>query len=197
MPDGGGGGTRRVSARVRAVLRVVHRDAGYFVVGLTFVYAVSGLAVNHIKDWDPNFRHVEATHHVPAPLPADDDAAGRAVLSTLGISESPKEIYRTNETDLEITLEHRTLHADPRTGVVTDEREEPRPFVRLANWLHLNRGKKAWTYVADGYAVLLLYLATSGLFMLPGRKGLLGRGAVLAGLGVALPVLYVVLSGGP
>jgi hypothetical protein len=196
MADGGGGG-RRASARLRAVLRILHRDAGYFVVGLTFVYAISGIAVNHIKDWDPNFRHVEASHRVALPLPDDDDAAGRAVLAALGVTETPREIYRTSDTDLEITLEHRTLHADPTTGLVRDERDEPRPFVRLANWLHLNRGKKAWTFVADAYAALLLYLATSGLFMLPGRKGLLGRGAILAGLGIAVPVLYVVLSGGP
>jgi hypothetical protein len=45
--------------------------------------------------------------------------------------------------------------------------------------------------------VLLLFLATSGLFMLPGRKGLLGRGAILALLGAAVPIVYVVLSGGP
>ena len=35
--------------------------------------------------------------------------------------------------------------------------------------------KKAWTYFADGYAVFLLFLALSGLFMIPGRKGLFGR----------------------
>jgi hypothetical protein len=45
--------------------------------------------------------------------------------------------------------------------------------------------------------VLLLFLATSGLFMLAGRKGLLGRGGVLLVLGILVPVLYVVLSGGP
>ena len=50
----------------------------------------------------------------------------------------------------------------------------------MANWLHLNRGKKAWTYVADSYAAFLLFLAFSGLFMIPGRKGLIGRGAIIA-----------------
>ena len=70
-------------------------------------------------------------------------------------------------------------------------------LLRVANWLHLNRGKKAWTWVADGYAVLLLYLATSGLFMLPGKKGFFGRGAILFALGVAVPIGYVVFSGGP
>jgi hypothetical protein len=70
-------------------------------------------------------------------------------------------------------------------------------LLRVANWLHLNRGKKAWTYVADGYAAFLLILAGTGLFMLPGRKGLIGRGGLLVALGVAVPVLYVTLSGGP
>ena len=51
--------------------------------------------------------------------------------------------------------------------------------------------------MADSYAVLLLLLATSGLLMIPGRKGLLGRGAVIALTGALVPVLYVVLSGGP
>ena len=67
----------------------------------------------------------------------------------------------------------------------------------MANSLHLNRGKAAWTYFADAYAVGLLFLALSGLFMIPARSGLLGRRGLLVGLGVALPVLYVTLSGGP
>jgi hypothetical protein len=45
--------------------------------------------------------------------------------------------------------------------------------------------------------VLLLLLAGSGLFMIPGKKGLIGRGALIAAAGAAVPVLYVVLSGGP
>src|SRR5262249_39022729 len=94
-------------------------------------------------------------------------------------------------------LEHRTLHVTPSSGRVVEEGQAPRLFLRVANWLHLNRGKKAWKYVADTYAVILLYLALSGLFMIPGRKGLVGRGAVIAALGPAVPIGYVGPSGGP
>jgi len=80
---------------------------------------------------------------------------------------------------------------------VTEQGREDRWFFRLANWLHYNRGKKAWTYVADAYAVLLLYLACSGLFMLKGRLGMRWRGTLLVGLGVAVPITYVAWSGGP
>ena len=67
----------------------------------------------------------------------------------------------------------------------------------VANWLHYNRGKKAWKYVADVYAVMLLYLAISGIFMIKGRLGLKWRGAMLVSAGIAIPLGYVLVSGGP
>jgi hypothetical protein len=45
--------------------------------------------------------------------------------------------------------------------------------------------------------VLLLYLAISGIFMIKGRLGLKWRGMILVSLGIAVPITYVVLSGGP
>jgi uncharacterized protein len=190
---------KRARRRVllRPWLRALHRDAGYFIVGLTIIYALSGLAVNHIATWDPSFRQIERTHQLQGPFPADDQAAAQQVLGALGVSETPREVYRASDTELEIVFDKRSLHLDPTTGRVLEEGQEPRFFLRLANWLHLNRGKKAWTYVADGYAVLLLFLALSGLFMIPGRKGLLGRGALIAAAGAAVPILYVVWSKGP
>lgn len=182
---------------LRPWIRAIHRDAGYFVVGLTIVYALSGLAVNHIADWNPSFEPISRTHELGAPLPKEPEQASRKVLAALEIRENPLEVTPAGDDLIEIVLERRTLHVTPSTGKVLEEGEEPRFFLRAANWLHLNRGKKAWTYVADAYAVLLLYLAISGLFMIPGRKGLLGRGALIAALGAAVPIGYVVLSGGP
>jgi uncharacterized protein len=182
---------------LRPWLRALHRDAGYLGVGLTLVYALSGLAVNHVADWDPSFQQVSKTHHVARPLPADAEASAKQVLRELSIREAPREIYAAGDDAVDIVFDRRTLHVTPSTGKVLEEGQSPRFLLRAANWLHLNRGKKAWTYVADTYAVVLLYLAISGLFMIPGRKGLLGRGALIAALGAAVPIGYVVLSGGP
>mgnify|MGYP000988780034 FL=1 len=114
----------------------------------------------------------------------------------LGITEKPKEVFRRGENELEITFENRTLEIDTRSGHVDDDGKKPRFFLRFANWLHLNRGKKAWTIIADGYAALPLFLAFSGLVMIPGKKGFFFRGLVLAGAGIAIPVVYVVFAGG-
>jgi len=181
----------------RPLVRSWHRDLGYLLVGATFVYALSGLAVNHISDWDPNFTGYRKAHQLTLPLPQDDAELTRSVLEQLRATGTPKETYRAAPDRFDITLEDRRIHVDPQTGRVVEEGQRPRFLLRVVNWLHLNRGKKAWTVVADTYAIGLLLLATSGLFMLPGKNGLKGRGGILVAIGVAVPVLYVVLSGGP
>jgi hypothetical protein len=168
------------AVRWRAWLRAIHRDCGYVAVGFTLIYALSGLAINHIKDWDPNFHSSERTLTI-APIPddvSDADAVARvtqAVTAATGLGK-PDDVYRAGD---EVRLGYSdgtqvTAVADQ----VTVQQRSSRLFLRVANWLHYNRGKKAWTYVADVYAVMLLYLAISGLFM-------------------AVPLGYVLWSGGP
>ena len=180
----------------RGLLRAFHRDVGNLAVGLTLVYALSGLAVNHIADWEPSFTSYQEAHELGA-LSGTDDEAAAAVMARLGVSGPARDVYRAAPDDLQIVFDKRTLHVNTATGHVLDEGQKPRFFLRVANWLHLNRGKKAWSYVADAYAGGLVFLALSGIFLNPGRKGLFGRGGALVLLGAAIPVAYVLLSGGP
>lgn len=190
--------SKRAKLKWRPWLRALHRDLGYVAVGLTMIYALSGLAVNHLADWDPNFENYEREYAVATPLPTDDDEeAARIVQEQSGVKGEPVDVYRVTDDLLEVTFDDRTLHVTLGSGRVFEEGQEPRFFLRAANWLHLNRGKKAWTWFADGYALALVLLATSGMFMIPGRKGLVGRGAVLVGLGIAVPLVYLTYVGSP
>jgi hypothetical protein len=162
-------------------------------VGLTFVYALSGLAVNHIKDWEggnPDFKTYTRT--VPAgELPSEDAAIADELRKRFAIREEPRDVFRASPDQLDIVFDKRSLHLDLRTKTIVDEGQEPRFLLRTVNWLHLNRGKEAWRYFADAYAAALLLLATSGIFMIAGKKGLFGRGAVLVLVGILIPVVYV------
>jgi len=187
----------------RKWIRALHRDVGYLAIGLTFVYAVSGIAVNHIDDWDPNFTPIDKTTELTVDLSVDPDSddsvrlAARKLMASMERGDAIEDVYALDDRSLEVTLNASTLFVDLESRTVREEGQESRPLLRVANWLHLNRGKKAWTYVADSYAAFLLVLATTGLFMFPLRRGLLGRGGVLTLVGAAAPILYVVLSGGP
>ena len=188
---------RRRPFRWRPWLRAAHRDVGYVLVGLTFVYALSGLAVNHLADWDPNFNSYEETIVLQATtLEGADEEVARRVISAAGLDGEPVDVFALDD-ELQITLDDAEIVVQRAEASALIRGRSPRFLLRVSNWLHLNRGKRAWTFIADAYAILLLGLAVSGMFMLPGKRGLRGRGALLVAAGVAVPVLYVALSGGP
>ena len=35
--------------------RILHRDVGYFFIGTSIIYGISGIALNHLKDWNPSY----------------------------------------------------------------------------------------------------------------------------------------------
>jgi len=185
-----------IKKRWRAWLRAIHRDIGYLAVGFTVIYALSGIAMNHIDDWDPNFHASERTRKI-APIPDElgDTEAARRIGDAAGLTGKIDDVYRAGD---EIRLSYASgskVTAIGDTLIVQNRRD--RLFFRVADWLHATRGKQAWKFIADAYAALLLYLALSGIFMIKGRLGLRWRGAALITVGLAAPIGYIVLSGGP
>jgi uncharacterized protein len=184
-----------IRKRWRGWLRAIHRDVGYLAVGFTMIYALSGIAMNHIDDWDPNFIASEQTLKI-APIPDElsDAEAARRIAQAAGLTGKLEDVFRAGD---EVRLTAGGAKATAIGDTLTVQRRRDRLFFRVADWLHASRGKQAWKYIADAYAVLLLYLAISGVFMIKGRLGLRWRGAALIALGLAGPIGYLVASGGP
>ena len=184
-----------VKKRWRAWLRAIHRDFGYLAIGFTVIYAIRGIAMNHIDQWDPNFDASEYTVQItPIPDELSDDAAVERVTAATGMGK-PDDVYRAGD---EVRLGYSDGSKVTAIGdTVTVQKRSSRFFFRVAVWLHAARGKPAWRYISDVYAVLLLYLAVSGLFMIKGKLGLRWRGTLLVAVGLVAPVAYIVLSGGP
>jgi hypothetical protein len=176
--------------RWRKLNTVLHRDIGYLAVGLTLAYGVSGIAVNHRADWNPSYRVARETRQV-APIPAGDRAAVVAnAMRQLGLSEEPRNAFRPDPDTLQLFYPQRTFKVDLPTGAVVVEATRPRPVLYEFNQLHLNAPKGLWTYIADLYALALIALSVTGMFVLRGRLGMAGRGAWLVGAGVLVPVVY-------
>lgn len=177
----------------RRVLRALHRDAGYLVAGLTVIYAVSGVAVNHLHDWNPSW--VVGREEVRfAPIPVSDREAMTAELvRVLGLPGPPRSSFRRSPEQLELFYDGWSIEADVAAGLAVTTRPRERPGLYDANFLHLNRPTGAWTWIADGFAVLLAGLALSGLFLIKGRLDLAGRGKWLFAAGLLAPLAYLVL----
>lgn len=179
----------------RRWLAATHRDLGYLLAGLTIVYAVSGVAVNHVSHWNPNYSIV-AEKVAVGPLPAGDPpAAARLALSRLGISEPPQSVVPAGPDRVRIFLQNRTITVDIGRRQALDERVSHRPLLYQLNFLHLNHGKGAWTWLADAYAVGLMFMAVSGMLMMRGRSGIAGRGLWWLLAGIVPPVAFVLWKG--
>lgn len=176
----------------RRLNHILHRDLGYFCIGLTIIYGISGIVVNHIShDFNPSYSITSKSSRI-TPLGTGksmDNAYLASLLNELKIQEPLKNAAMLAPSQVRIFTASHTIDANVESGEVMVEQVRRRPILFEMNYLHLNKGKGVWTYLADLYGVALCLLAVTGLLMLRGRS--LKRGMLFTLSGIALPFLYL------
>ncbi len=178
----------------RKWFRILHRDVGYIAVALIVAYGVSGIAVNHIEDWNPNYTFAEDRFDL-GPLPPGPPAEqAAAVVARLKLDPATvRGHFLETERDLRVFLvDGQEARLDVTTGRGVHKRVARRAVLFELNSLHLNNLKGVWTYVADVFAVALIFLALTGMTMMKGDRGFLGRGKYFVGAGLLVPLGFIV-----
>jgi hypothetical protein len=180
--------------RWRHLFRVLHRDIGYACVALTLAYGLSGLAVNHIDDWNPSYTFSERDVDI-GPLPAGS-LNDQEKFAVAALELDPREVrghFAETATTLRIFLtEGQEAVLDTRTGKGMLKTISKRAVLFEVNSLHLNNLKGVWTYVADLFAIALMLLALTGATMMKGDRGITGRGKYFIGAGLAVPISFII-----
>lgn len=177
---------------LRKINRVVHRDLGYFFFGMTIIYGLSGIALNHRHDWNPNYSITQKNHlfELPGQTLSDNKDLSLFFLGQLeGIDDYRTQLLRGK--DLRIFVRDGSIDIDLETGVGKVEIVRKRPVFYEVNFLHYNTPKKLWTWFSDLFAGGLIILAITGLFVLKGKQGITQRGAWITAAGVVLPLLLL------
>jgi hypothetical protein len=181
---------------LRKWIRVLHRDFGYLFAGMTLIYGISGIALNHLDDWNPNY--IIEYNELQFPAPMDKSALDRehviSLLKGINRENSFKNYYFPSDESLKIFIKGGTIMINLTTGKGYVETIRHRPVFHEVDLLHYNPSR-LWTWFSDLFAVALILLAVTGLFMIKGKKGITGRGAWLAAIGIAIPliILYIYL----
>ena len=174
--------------------RCLHRDIGYFCIGLTLIFAISGIAVNHNSDWNPDYSvelsQVQLT-------PRDWLALNDSELSLLLVEQVPnaadiKTTHWSNPNEFKVFLRdasNLTLNLKQHTLEV--EKISKRPLLNAFNRLHLNETHQAWVIFSDLYAAMLIFLAISALFMVRGKHSPWRKRGLLVLAGVILPTGFI------
>lgn len=170
--------------------RVIHRDFGYLFFGMTIIYALSGIALNHLDDWNPNY--IIKTYEVKVTGMTGDLGKEdvKDLLNAIGEPGTYKKHFYPNEDYLKIFIDNGSVVIDTETGEGVVEKVKRRPVFHEFNYLHYNPAKW-WTYFSDLYSIALMMLAISGLFILKGKLGITGRGAWLTVLGIIIPLIFL------
>ncbi len=170
----------------------VHRDLGYACASLILAYCLSGIAVNHIGDWNLDFVITKHAVSLPHPLAKEELTQARIVEFGRLVDEDTYKVYDFPTADqVKIYYDNASLHLHFTTGQGTYERVSRRPMLYQVNVLHLNR-LKGWKWASDLFAIVLMILSVTGLFVLRGKYGLARRGRWLL-LGGLLPPLFALL----
>lgn len=170
----------------------LHRDIGFFLSGLIFVYCLSGLALNHVDDWNPDFViEKRAVTLDRAFTSAEINDERIAEFSALVGESKPKVHDFPTPNRLKIYYDNASLLVNLSDKTAEYESVHRRPLFYQVNVLHRN-SLKGWRWAADIFSVLLMFLVASGWFMLRGKYGFMGRGKWLVLAGFVPPIVAVI-----
>lgn len=180
----------------RRVNHALHRDIGYLCVGLTLIYAISGIAVNHISPkFNPSYS-IEKSKAQVSLLPSGsspDMAFIQKILKELEEEGRYKNAALISPGMIRIFVEGNTLDLEMATGRVIMEKTTRKPLLYQANYLHLNKAKGSWTWLADIYGSALFLLALTGMLMIRGKRKV--RSLLLTLIGFLVPLFYLLTAG--
>ena len=172
--------------------RDLHRDIGYLVSALIISYCISGIALNHINDWNPDFILTKKTIQIRDTSnfkqPSKENILNWSKLageSNYKLADAPA------PGQLKIYFDKATLHIHFAEGIGIYEGIRRRPLFYETNVLHRNT-IKGWKWASDVFAILLIGVNLTGLFILKGKYGLAGRGKWLIFAGF-VPIILVLI----
>lgn len=185
----------RMKFNWRRTSRSLHRDLGYFFFGMSVVYALSGLAMNHARDWNPDYivRSETLTLSTPFPEGRVSKDAAKELLDEMGIDKAYRQHFSPKDGELKIFFDGGTAVVERDSGTAQIEALERRPVFHLFNRLHRNP-TRAWTWFADLFCLSLLIISVTGLLILPGKNGITRKGGLLTLAGILVPALIVIIS---
>ena len=176
-------------------LRSLHRDLGYFYVGLIIAFAISGIAQNHRKQWKPDkyvyeFKKVQTAFHLPKESVTKDSV--EAFSKQYELADMRQFDVRKDST---LVISYKDAEATIKLANGKGEVNvyKKRPVFAQLTFLHKNNGNLWWIWYSDIFSIGLIIIAATGMFLMKGKNSFKGRGWKFALAGLIVPIIVLVL----
>jgi hypothetical protein len=175
--------------------RAIHRDLGYFYVGLILSFALSGVMMNHRDSWHPE-KYTLSITEIQKKLPPEDSITESYVknylVNELGINDKIKKHF-VRKGKLKILAENHEVEIELATSKGEVLAFTKTPIISQMFTIHKNTSNW-WIYYSDIFGLSLATIAITGIIMIPkGRLSFKERGWKLALAGIIFPILFLVL----
>ena len=174
--------------------RAIHRDLSFFFAGIIIIYAISGIALNHKRDFNPNYSISRQELTLTSKFPMAPNADRQTVdilLSQVKEQDAYAKHYYYEQQKMKVFLKGgSSLDIDMNTGSAVYEKLQKRPLLNAFNQLHMNPSRW-WTWFSDIFAISLLIITITGMVMLKGSKGFFGRGGIEFIIGLLIPIIFL------
>lgn len=175
-------------------LRAIHRDLGYFYLGLIISFAASGILMNHRDSWHAEKYTIETKAIQTKVLPEEQitEKYAENLAKELGVDDK---FRRSNvkKGTLKMSFENTDVEIDIQTGkgeIVTFKKT---PLISQAMQLHKNTSNW-WIYYSDIFGLSLITIAVTGALLISvGKHTFKRRGWKLALAGIVFPLLFLLL----
>jgi len=172
--------------------RNLHRDLGYFYIGLIISFAFSGILMNHRDSWHAE-KYIIETKAINVKLPSEDaitEDYAKELGKQLGIDDKMRR-SRVDEGQFKISFEKHDVEIDTKTGKGEIVSYIKTPIISQMMKLHKNTSNW-WIYYGDIFGISLIVIAITGTLMIPaGKFSFKNRGWKLALAGIVFPLLIL------
>ena len=180
----------------KKTFRNLHRDLGYFYIGLIVSFALSGLMMNHRDSWHPE-KYTTETKTIDVKLPVEseiNEKFAEDLGKKLGIDDKFRR-HNVKKGTFKISFENHDVEIDMKTGKGEVVSFIKTPIISQAMKLHKN-DSNFWIYYSDIFALSLITIALTGTIMIKaGKFSWKNRGWKLAVAGVIFPLIFLFLLG--
>ena len=171
--------TKKIKS-IQHYMRSLHRDIGFFVIGITILYGISGIVLIYR---DTEFLKSEKQIEKKLSPNMENEELERALHMRN---------FEVQKTDGEMVYFNKGSY-NKSTGTVLYTTKSLPAFIDKFNNLHKASSKSTVHWFSTIFGILLLFLAISSFWMFKPQTKMFRRGILFAGIGVVFTIILLFL----